>query len=328
MQSLWTRAKAYFARLFRAEPTPGRFESGSTFALTGFVSTAPLMWPSREYLVYIPRGRSRWKRAPLLVLCHGCKQTPEEFAQGTRITELADRTGCVVLLPRQKKTANAWYCWNWFESRTAAGHGETAIVAAQIRHVIRRYRIDRKRVAVAGMSAGGALAAALGVRYPRLVSSVAVHSGLACGAAYSSLTAIPVMQQGPETDVAAIGVAARAAAGSTGMRVPLLAIHGDGDRVVAPRHAEALVRQYLALNGVATAADLPPPDAESHNTLPGGRVETVREWRRDGHLVARLVTVSQLGHAWSGGDAALAYNDAAAPDATSLMANFLGDGLS
>ncbi len=328
MVSLWSRAKAFFARLFSGEPQPGRFESGSKASLAGYVSTAPFVWPSRDYLVYIPKGRPLFKRAPLLVLCHGCKQTPEEFAQGTRITELADRTGCVVLLPRQKKEANAWFCWNWFESRTSAGQGETAIVAAQIRHVIRRYRIDRKRVAVAGMSAGGALAAALGVRYPRLISSVTVHSGLACGAARSALTAIPVMQQGPEADVATIGAAARAEAGSTRVVVPLLAIHGDADRVVAPRHATALVRQYLALNGFPVAADLPPPDTAQDKPLPGGRVQKVREWKRDGQLIARLVTISQLGHAWSGGDTTLAYNDAAAPDATTLMGSFLGDGLS
>ena len=326
--NLWSRVKTYFARLFGGEPEAGHFESGSKFSFTGWVATAPHVWPSRDYLVYVPRGHTRWKRAPLLVLCHGCKQTPEEFAQGTRVTALADRTGCVVLLPRQKDTANAWRCWNWFDARTAAGQGETAIVAAQIRAVIRKYRLDRKRVAVAGMSAGGALAAALGVRYPRLVRAVAVHSGLACGAASSALSALSVMQQGPDRDVEAIGAAARLAAGTERMQVPLLAIHGDGDRVVAPLHAVALVRQYLTLNGFAATSDLPPPASEARTTLSNGRVESVREWMRDGVLVARLVTVSQLGHAWSGGDASLAYNDAAAPDAMTLVGRFLGDGLS
>ena len=326
--NLWSRVKTYFARFFGGEPAAGRFESGSKFSLAGWVGTAPHVWPSRDYLVYVPRGHTRWKRAPLLVMCHGCKQTPEEFAQGTRVAELADRTGCVVLLPRQKDTANAWRCWNWFDARTAAGHGETAIVAAQIRAVIRKYRLDRKRVAVAGMSAGGALAAALGVRYPRLVRAVAVHSGLACGAASSALSALSVMQQGPDRDVEAIGATARVAAGTERMQVPLLAIHGDGDRVVAPLHAVALVRQYLALNGFAATSDLPPPASEAQTALSNGRVETVREWMRDGVLVARLVTVSQLGHAWSGGDASLAYNDAAAPDAMTLIGRFLGDGLS
>jgi poly(hydroxyalkanoate) depolymerase family esterase len=202
---LWARAQAAFERLFPHEPEPGRFESGSEWSLRGFLAAAPLVLPSREFLVYIPKGRSAWRRAPLVVLCHGCKQTPEEFAQGTRITELADRHGFVVLLPRQKDKANPWRCWNWFDTRTMKGAGEAAIVAAQIRFVRRRYRCQRKRVLVAGMSAGGAFAAVMGLRYPRLVAAVAVHSGLACGAARSPLTAIAVMQNGPEQDVAARG---------------------------------------------------------------------------------------------------------------------------
>jgi poly(hydroxyalkanoate) depolymerase family esterase len=291
--------------------------------------------PSREYLVYVPKGRSAWRRAPLIVLCHGCKQTPEEFAQGTRIAELADREGFVVLLPRQKDAANAWRCWNWFDTRTMRGDGEAAIVAAQIRSVRRRYRCHRKRVLVAGMSAGGALAAVIGLRYPGLVSAVAVHSGLACGAAKSPLSAIAVMHGGPEQDVAAIGDAARATAHSRALPIPLLAVQGGSDPVVSPRHAAALVRQYLHLNGHASTRDagatlsgLPAADSESTTTLASGRTETVREWRSDGRLVARLVEVSGLGHAWSGGDPTLAYNDAGAPDATALVGAFFADALS
>jgi poly(hydroxyalkanoate) depolymerase family esterase len=331
---LWTRTKAWFARHFRREPQPGRFEPGSKFSFHGIVGIAPFVWPSRDYLVYVPQGRSAWKRAPLLVLCHGCRQTPETFAQGTRIAEFADRTGCVVLLPRQKDSANPWRCWNWFDSRTMAGKGEAAIVAAQIRSVRRRYRIDRRRVLAAGISAGGALAAVLGVRYPDLVRGVAVHSGLACGAATSALTALAVMQQGPDRNVEEIGADARARAAPRDLRVPILAVHGDADPIVAPRNAIALVRQYLRLNGhPAVSADpdgaaFPKPDREQRTPLAGGREEVVREWRRDGRLVARHVAVSGLAHAWSGGDPALDYNDPAPPDATALVGDFFADALS
>ena len=332
---LRARARSFFARLFPHEPEPGRFESGSKWSLRGFLAAAPFVFPGREYLVYIPKGRSPWRRAPLIVLCHGCKQTPEEFAQGTRITDLADRQGFVVLLPRQKDSANPWRCWNWFDTRTMQGAGEAAIVAAQIRSVRRRYRCHRRRVLVAGMSAGGAFAAVMGLRYPKLISAVAVHSGLACGAAGSPLSAIGVMQSGPEQDVAAIGDAARAAAHPRDLPIPLLAIHGASDAVVSPRNAAALVRQFLHLNDHAsvrepgaTASALPVADRETRTTLASGRTEVVREWRSDGRLVARLVEVTGLGHAWSGGDPALAYNDAEAPDATALVGAFFADALS
>lgn len=334
LANLWSRAKGWFTRVFGRVPEPGRFESDAKFSWHGFVGTAPLVWPSRDYLVYVPKGRSRWTRAPLVVLCHGCKQSPEEIAQGTRIAEFADRTGCVVLLPRQKEAANPWRCWNWFEHRTMEGHGEAAIVAAQIRSVRRQYRIDRKRVLVAGMSAGGALAATLGVRYPGLVRAVAVHSGIACGAASSPMNALGVGQRGPDQDVEQFAVAARARAAPRELRVPLLCVHGDADPVVSPRNAVALVRQYLRLNDHPSVADapdgatLPAADSERPAMQADGHAQTIREWRRDGRLIVRYVAIAGLGHAWSGGDATLPFNDAAPPDATALVGEFLADALS
>jgi poly(hydroxyalkanoate) depolymerase family esterase len=333
--SWWQRLKERVKSWFRREPAPGRYETGSKFSVHGWVGTAPLVWPARDYLVYVPRGLSRWKRAPLLVLCHGCRQTPEDIARGTRIEALADEMGCVVLLPRQKESANPWSCWNWFEHRTARGQGEAAIVAGQIRRVRRAYRIDRKRVFVAGMSAGGALAAILGVRFPGLVTAVAVHSGLAAAAARSGLTAIPVMKSGPDQDVERVAQDARTRSAPADVRVPLLALHGARDDVVAPVNAIALVRQYLRLNAHPSLAQaargawvLPPADREDTSVTPEGRTQVVRDWYRDGRLVVRYVDVAGLGHAWSGGDPALPYHDAGAPDATALVGGFMADALS
>ena len=104
------------------------------------------------------RGHSRWRRVPLVVLIHGCRQTADDIAHSTRITALADDLGCIVLLPHQNPRANAWGCWNWFDRATTAGRGEAAIVLAQVRAVRRKFRIDRRRVYVAGLSSGGGLA--------------------------------------------------------------------------------------------------------------------------------------------------------------------------
>jgi len=326
---MFTRLKRFFLRLFRRIPAPGRFEADSKFSWRGFLATAPFVWPKREYLVYVPAGWSRWRRAPLLVLCHGCKQTPEEIAAGTRITAFADREGWLVLLPRQNEDANVWRCWNWFESRTADGNGEAAIVAAQIEAVASRFRADPRRIVAAGMSAGGALASVLALRHPEIVRFAFVHSGVACGAAASPMSAISVMKSGPDTDIVAIAAAAQSAAPRNALPVPLLAIQGDQDGVVAPRNAIALVRQFLRLNGhpaMLAVPDLPPglpaADAESSAAGEGGRIVTTRDWRVGGRLVVRFVSIGGLDHAWSGGDAALPYNDPRPPDALSLLALF------
>jgi poly(hydroxyalkanoate) depolymerase family esterase len=263
------------------------------------------------------------------VFCHGCKQTPEEFAEGTRVAALADAHGWLVLLPRQSESANAWRCWNWFDGATVEGRGETAIVAAMIRSIRRWHRADPARVVAVGMSAGGAFAAVLGLRDAGLVRAVVVHSGLACGAARSAFTAIGVMQRGPETDVEAIAVTARLSHPS---RVPLLAIHGEADHVVAIANATALVRQYLRFNGhpavtmLPSASRLPAADAERHEVV-RDRMATTREWRMNDQPIVRYVAIAGLGHAWSGGDDALAFNDAKGPPATALIADFIRDAL-
>jgi poly(hydroxyalkanoate) depolymerase family esterase len=311
----------------RAPPEPGRFEPGSKFSWNGWISVAPWVWPSRSFLVYVPRNHSRWRRRPLLVLLHGCRQTPEEIASGTRISALADERDWLVLLPRQAKDANAWGCWNWFDQRTAAGKGEAAIVAAQVRAVRRRYGAHPRRVFIAGMSSGACLAAVLGLRFARLFAAVGLHSGVACGAASSPARALQTLATGADTDVVAIAFEARQRASPRALPLPVCIIHGDCDNFVATRNADDLLRQFLAFNGYPPAslgagAKLPPADSSATSTLPGGGTMTIDDYRLAGRLVARVVRVSELGHAWSGGDDAFAYNDPRPPDATALLGAF------
>jgi poly(3-hydroxybutyrate) depolymerase len=96
------------ARAARAPAGTRYFERGSQRALRGWEAAAPRTFPSREYLLYVPRNHSPWRQSPLVVLCHGFKQTPEDIARGSRIAAFADLRGYLVLLPRQKDRANAW----------------------------------------------------------------------------------------------------------------------------------------------------------------------------------------------------------------------------
>ena len=326
--SLWSRARDFFGRIFRrAPPAPGRFDTGSKFAWRGWVPVAPWVWPSRDYLVYVPRGHARWRRRPLVVLLHGCKQTPEEIAAGTHITALADERDWLILLPRQARDANSWGCWNWFDQRTAAGKGEAAIIAAQVRAVRRIYGAHPRRMFLLGMSSGGCLAAALGLHFAKLFAAVGVHSGVACGAASSAVTALKVLTTGADADIDAIALQAREQTSAGALPLPLCVIHGDRDNVVAPKNAVELVHQYLVFNGrlppAAGAPDtLPAADTSVSRSLDSDRTMVTDDYRIDGRVVARLVRVSGLGHAWSGGDGAFAYNDPHPPDATVLFAAF------
>jgi poly(hydroxyalkanoate) depolymerase family esterase len=323
--SFWTRVRGFFSRLFRrAAPEPGRFESGSKFSWRGWIGVAPWMWPSRDYLLYVPRGYTRWKRRPMLVLLHGCKQTAEEFAAGTRIAQFADERGWLVLLPCQSRHANGWGCWNWFDGRTTEGKGEAAIVAAQVREARRRYRAHPREIVLAGMSAGACLGAVLALRHAKLFVAAALHSGVPCGAAFNAASALQAMSIGPQNDVGAIAVEARGQAPSRALPLPVCLLHGERDRVVADKNATELLRQFLIFNGRFTpdTDGLPEPDAREATQLPNGRTVTREDYLVEGRIVARSVRVSALGHAWSGGDDAFAYNDREPPDATALFGEF------
>ncbi|HQU48051.1 MAG TPA: PHB depolymerase family esterase [Casimicrobiaceae bacterium] len=326
--NLWTRVKATFARWF-GRASAGYTLTGAAFTWRGWLSANPWAWPRRGYRFYVPAGASRWRAAPLIVLLHGCKQSPEEIARGTRIEALADELCAYVLMPRQVERANPYRCWNWFEPRTIEGRGEAAIVLAAMRKAMRWRRLDATRTAAIGISAGAALAAILGIRHAERVRAVVTVAGLACGASSSPIMALTVRKRGPDIDVAKLGLAAFDAAPPDGKRVALLAIHGRADDIVAPRNSGAIVRQYLARNEMdvpkGSESSLPEPDHVRVENPLGGHAFRVRDWQKDGALLARLVEVDDLGHAWSGGDASVPFNVASPPDATAMAGAFLDE---
>ncbi|MFU8832914.1 MAG: alpha/beta hydrolase family esterase, partial [Wenzhouxiangella sp.] len=114
-----------------------------------------------HYKLYIPPGLDT-AGAPLLLMLHGCTQTPDDFARGTRMNELAVEQGYVVAWPAQSVERNQNRCWNWFRGGDQQrDQGEPAILAALTRQLVTTYQLDAKRIYVAGLSAGGAMAAVL-----------------------------------------------------------------------------------------------------------------------------------------------------------------------
>ncbi len=269
----------------------GEFISGSHTEAAG----------TRDYKLYIPPA-STGQALPLVVMLHGCTQNPDDFAAGTGMNEAALKRGFYVLYPAQTQRANSSRCWNWFKhNHQKRGRGEPALLAGMTRDVMKRYNIDPQRVYVAGLSAGGAMAAILGDAYPDVFAAVGVHSGLPTGSATNVQGALSVMQT---------GAAARA---RTMVSPPTIVFHGDQDATVNPANGEQVV---------AASAGVAKPEmkrARSNN----GRDYTQRIYKQDdGRVVSEHWAVHGAGHAWSGGSARGSYTDAKGPDASEEMLRF------
>ncbi len=266
--------------LLPTRPAPGRF--GRRI----FVTRAG----TRFYMLYLPsvyRGQS----LPLVVMLHGCKQTPEDFAAGTRMNQVAEELGFIVAYPAQAWRANVERCWNWFrEGHQHRDHGEPAIIAGITRQVIARYNIDKRRVYIAGLSAGGSMAAIMATTYPELYAAVGIHSGLPYASARGAATAAAAMRY------------KRLAAAAPLPAMPTIVFHGDADTTVHPSNSD-----YAIAEGTL----------ETVTGEAGGRSYT--RTRCPG---LELWLVHGAGHAWSGGDGAAPYADAKGPDATREMLRF------
>jgi poly(hydroxyalkanoate) depolymerase family esterase len=258
---------------------------------------------SRGYKLFEPAREGQ--PLPLIVMLHGCTQDPDDFARGTGMNELARRQGFVVLYPAQAQGANTSRCWNWFKhNHQARDRGEPAILAGMVRDVIARHGIDPKRVYVAGLSAGGAMAAILGDAYPDLFAAVGVHSGLPTGSATDVQTAFAAMNGGAKP------VRRSPRFGET---PPTIVFHGDADTTVHLVNGERVME--------ATGLEATPAKAREHGA--NGRDFTRRVFvDANGDERAEQWTVHCAGHAWSGGQASGSYTDPKGPDASAEMVRF------
>lgn len=262
---------------------------------------------ARDYKLFMPTGRSGAR--PLVVMLHGCSQSPEDFAAGTRMNELAERDGIYVAYPRQTRAANAQKCWNWFETRDQGREqGEAGIIAGLTRAIIAEHDIDSARVYIAGLSAGGAAAANIASAYPDLYAGVGIHSGLAAGCARDMSSALMAMRNGaPGSSWSATDT----------MRVPTIVFHGTSDETVNPRNGEEILAQ-------ARIADLFP--TRETGTKPDGRHYTrTRYADSNGRIQVEAWRINGAGHAWSGGSKTGSYTDPRGPDASRAMLDFFAE---
>ena len=281
---------------------PGQWISGTHTGASG----------TRSYKLYIPSTYDG-QAVPLVVMLHGCTQSPDDFAAGTGMNSVAEAEGFLVAYPAQARASNHSKCWNWFDAaHQQRDEGEPALIAGITRQVMAQYNVDPGRVYVAGLSAGGAMAAILGATYPDLYAAVGVHSGLAPGCAHDLPSALQAMQQG-----------GRAARMRVQRPVPLILFHGDRDSTVKPCNADHLVEQWTAAAGFSTPGQPAPAVTVQKGQVPGGRTYT-REIYTDGRgrPIVEWWTIHGAGHAWSGGSTNGSYTDPAGPDASRELSRF------
>ena len=266
---------------------------------------------ARRYRLYRPADVQFAERLPLLVMLHGCGQDAKSFAQSTRMNRLASRERFMVLYPEQDALSNGQGCWNWFDTRGGRAAGEAQLIMKAIDQACLLYRVDRDRIAVAGLSAGASMAALLATRHPDRFKAVVMHSGVAPGAANSTASALAAMRgRRPPRPLPSQSTGA-------GLKwPPLLVIHGGEDRVVAPSNGQDAAQIWANAAG-ASALD-------GHSVQRGKRYPmTVTDFQAAGQTSATLIEVPQLGHAWSGGAASHAYGDVHGPDASRLAWAFV-----
>ena len=293
-----------------ATPTPDSLPDGARFLAGSYSNQAG----SRAYKLYVP-STYHGQTLPLVVMLHGCTQSPDDFAAGTQMNVLAEEHGCLVVYPAQSASANISKCWNWFKAEDQQRDGgEPSLIAGITRQIMAEYPVDPQRVYVAGLSAGGAAAAVMAATYPDLYAAVGVHSGLAVGAAKDMPSAFAAMQGG--------GAAAplpSVQGKAQGQMVPTIVFHGDQDHTVNPRNGDQAIAQArgAATNGLQATA-----------TAQQGQAAGGRSYRRLTHADAagqgmlEQWVIQGAGHAWAGGSPAGSYTDPQGPDASREMMRF------
>jgi len=264
---------------------------------------------TRPYKLYIPTGYVAGQALPLVVMLHGCTQNPDDFAAGTRMNTVAEERQCFVLYPAQTRSANRSQCWNWFKrAHQRRDKGEPAIIAAMTRDIVARYGIDAHKVYVAGLSAGGAMAAVMGAAYPDVYAALGIHSGLPVGSAHDVQSAFSAMRG------AQLASTPGAAAGRI---VPAIVFHGDRDTTVHPRNGEQIASQCAGRHDEKLDVVV------QRGQVPGGHRYTCTVHKdAAGRTVLEHWEVHGAGHAWCGGSAAGSYTDPNGPDAAREMMRF------
>lgn len=261
---------------------------------------------ARSYRTYVPSTAVDGINGIVLML-HGCTQTPEDFAIGTGMNALAELHRLVIVYPLQSRGENAQSCWNWFRrGDQMRDRGEPAILAGLVQQKMQEFDIPANHSYVAGLSAGAAMAVILGATYPDVFAAVGAHSGLPFGAATDVPSAFAAMA----------GQGAEPASPKTAQTVPTIVFHGAADATVHPSNGRRIMDQVSAAGSIQTTETM------DVGTLSGRRVAKTTRTTNLGAPMSEHWQIDGLGHAWSGGQKGGSYTDPTGPDASAEMIRF------
>ncbi|MBQ2261014.1 MAG: PHB depolymerase family esterase [Loktanella sp.] len=259
---------------------------------------------SRPYRHYVPSGAKQGVTGIVMML-HGCTQTPEDFATGTNMNALAEEHGFIVVYPQQARGDNAQSCWNWFRrGDQRRGRGEPALLAALAQKLMTDFDVPRDHCFVAGLSAGAAMAVILGETYGDVFTAVGAHSGLPYASASDVPSAFAAMAGNRQGSPASA---------STGRAVRSIVFHGTADTTVHPSNSGRI--------GVNTATGQVIETTE-HGVAAGRSFSRKVTSQTNGTITAEHWLIEGLGHAWSGGQPGGSYTDPKGPDASAAMVRF------
>jgi len=248
--------------------------------LTGFGSNPGAL----RMFTYVPKKPAR--SPALVVVLHGCTQSAASYDLGAGWSTLAERYGFVLLLPEQTGANNPKTCFNWFlPGDTTRGRGEALSIRQMIEKTIGAHGIDRARVFVTGLSAGGAMTAAMLSAYPEVFAAGAIIAGLPYGTASNVQEAFESMFRGKSHTAKVWGDKVRHASSHRGPWPRVSIWHGDADPTVKPINAESLIRQWTDVHGIRAA-----PVEDKVDGYPR------KVWRRDGVDVVESYTISGMAH--------------------------------
>lgn len=287
------------------------------------------IYGARNYRVYIPSSVARSSRTPIVVMLHGCDQSAEDFAKGTRIEKWAEKEKFIALFPEQSLVYNPFKCWNWVVPASNLRVGEAQVIVDMVDDVVKRYDADANNVFATGMSSGASMVSILGNCFPERFKALGSSDGTQYYATATGLDFAQVVLSGASVtaDVAAwTGYGCSYFAQNKPTKMPIIIFHGMNSPLMSPVHAFQVENEFKAFN------DYLDNDRRDNSYFRAKDVINVPETNtygytlytttdQDNDVIIERYMVDKLGHDWSGGVEGK-YNDPKGPDATALMVKF------